>query len=283
MISARLEKFSKSEYHDKTIATFVLEYPRFIHSELMTHRVFSRNAASSRAIPVKKMLEMVIKNPARPIHWGANKPGMQASEELTGWQLTKAKLLWDLARWPAVAIVWLMSKIGLHKQVANRLLEPWMHMQVVLTATERGNFYNLRYHPAAQPEIQELARLMWEAEQNATPDVLDFGEWHLPFISISEKTKFPTEDLLKMSVARCARVSYLNHEGKTPSHAEDMKLYARLLGDFIKHASPAEHQATTATMEYYQSGNFCGWHQYRKGIHGENLPKFEGLVNGQKR
>jgi thymidylate synthase ThyX len=85
MISAKIiaDSISESEYGDR-ITTFELEYPRFIHGELMTHRLFSRNAASSRAIPINKMMDQVLTAPAMPVEWGLNKSGMQAEEMLKG-------------------------------------------------------------------------------------------------------------------------------------------------------------------------------------------------------
>lgn len=277
MIAAKLVAHSASKRTGKEIKTWDLEYPRFIHAELMTHRLFSRNASSSRAIPVMKQIRRIIKDPAMPIHWGSNRPGMQATEELTGWRRWLAIKLWLLLRWPAIAVALIAIWIGLHKQVANRLLEPWMHIRVVLTATEFGNWYNLRYHPAAQPEIQELARVMWEAEQLSIPEFLDDGEWHLPFVTVEDRLAgHDIATLLRIATARAARVSYLNHEGKKPTLQEDLDLFKRLLADTPKHASPSEHQATPLPSPWMQSGNFWGWLQFRKTIDGEYMPEFKG-------
>jgi hypothetical protein len=192
------------------ITTMELVYPRFIHAELMTHRVFSRNASSSRAIPVKKMLSDVWHNPAEPIHWGANQPGMQANGELEGLKLKLAKFLWRAAGKMACVPVKLMSMIGLHKQVANRILEPWQHIHVVVTSTEWDNFYALRCHSNAQPEMLELAGAMQRVQNLSSPRILISGEWHLPYVSHEDKKEMEIEDAIKVSAARCARVSYLN-------------------------------------------------------------------------
>src|SRR5690606_30080072 len=117
-----------------------LRYPRFIHAEFMTHRAFSRNASSSRAIPVHKMLSQVWNDPATPIHWGASRPGMQAREELKGWKRKAAQAIWKLAGRAACVFAWGAMKLGLHKQVANRILEPWQYIHVVVTATDWDNF-----------------------------------------------------------------------------------------------------------------------------------------------
>jgi hypothetical protein len=266
----------------KRITTFSLEYPRFVHAELMTHRKFSRNASSSRAIPVAKQLKRILQDPAVPIHWGSNQPGMQADDELTGWRRALAIKLFLGARFPVLAIVWVLMKLGLHKQLANRLLEPWMHIAVVLTSTQDGlnNFYNLRYHKAAQPEIRQLAIEMFNAQKASVPQKLGYGEWHLPFVTKSEILflAYPIDILKRISAARCARVSYLTHEGKTPKREEDLKLFDRLMAERVKHASPPEHQATPAPSTLLPNplcGNFDGWIQFRKTIPGEFLPDFE--------
>lgn len=264
------------------LTTFVLTYPRFIHAEFMTHRVFSRNASSSRAIPVKKQIQMVIDNPAIPLAFTKNKKGMQGGEALSGEEHERATSVWLGARDRAVEYAKLLSDLEVHKQYANRILEPWAHITVVCTATEFTNFFALRVHPAAQPEICALATLMWEAYSKSSPNPLEDGDWHLPFVSDLTKFFYKEPDsyntLLKMSVARCARVSYLNHEGKDPTLEEDLALYDRLLGSVPIHASPAEHQARASTNPFLVSGNFKGWEQYRKTLKDENITKFEGPI-----
>lgn len=258
------------------LTTLQLKYPRFIHSELMTHRVFSRNASSSRAIPVAKVIEQVRNDPAMPIHWGANQPGMQADVELTGESLAEAERLWILGANDAANIAQQMLNLGLHKQVANRGLEPYQWIHVVVTATEWDNFFELRCHPDAQPEIHKLAVMMREAMRASLPYVLKEGDWHLPYVSQDERSDAQWEEdksiLMKISAARCARVSYLTHDNLAPIVAKDLELYERLVGSKPIHASPVEHQATP---DYYDDflecwnfsnlhGNFVGWIQQRK-------------------
>lgn len=264
----------------KRIATLQLIYPRFIHSEFMTHRVFSRNASSSRAIPVAKMLEQVRNNPAMPIHWGKNQAGMQAKEELDEYHRLGAQTDWlnaaaDAAKWAEH-----MVSLGLHKQVANRILEPFQHIQVVMTTTEFINFFELRAHIDAQPEIQELAVQMLRALDDSTPRLLPPGEWHLPYIHDVERAGLPIEVLKKVSAARCCRVSYLKHDGSNSSIQEDLDLCEKLIGARPLHASPFEHQATPDELEVVETdiaitqewqrpdlhGNFVGWIQHRKLI-----------------
>ena len=264
----------------KRITTFQLLYPRFIHAELMTHRVFSRNASSSRAIPVKKMIQMVREEPAMPIHWGKNQPGMQANEELLLGDRYRAEVLWREAAQKAASVAERMMEMGLHKQVANRILEPFQHISVVLTATDLDNWFELRAHEDAQPEIHALAIQMRHAMAESIPRELKPGEWHLPYVTLDERNdRFfnnNPELLRQVSAARCCRVSYLRHDGTAASVSDDLALCEKLVGAKPLHASPFEHQATP---DYYVKdmeaghwkqpelhGNFTGWIQYRKQI-----------------
>lgn len=287
MINAKVIADSIST-EGKRITTLQLVYPRFIHAEFMTHRVFSRNASSSRAIPVAKMIEMVRNEPACPIHWGKNQPGMQANEQLTGYELKEANALWIRAAKEAANIATLMMGHGLHKQVANRILEPFQHISVVVTATEWSNFFELRAHPDAQPEIQKLAYDIQFAMSQSVPKLLQEGEWHLPYVTeddiyaiqvhVGEDSGMDAViDLArKVSAARCCRVSYLKHDGTAANIEEDLALCDRLAGARPIHASPFEHQATPnlwrvdAKGSRYKckenEGNFDGWTQYRKLI-----------------
>ena len=147
-----------------------------------------------------------------------------------------------------------------------------MHITIIATATERDNFYALRYHPAAEPHFQALAKAMWEAEQTSTPRVLSEGEWHLPLVTWNDEIQYDIETLKKLSVARCARVSYLNHDGTNPDIQKDIELHDRLLMN--RHLSPLEHQATPLKDSEERSGNLVGWEQYRKKIPGENVAVF---------
>jgi len=247
----------------------------------MTHRDKSRNAASSRAIPVSKMLNMVITEPAGPVFWGMNQKGMQASRELPTHRRVLAKLLWKASSLTQVGFAWLMSKLGVHKQIANRLIEPFAHMTVVISATEWGNFFNLRAHKDAQPEFQALAYEMLEAYVLSRPKVLQPGEWHLPFADRYIGEGLDHASLLKICTARCARVSYMNFEGDI-DHNKDYRLHDDLLAS--GHMSPFEH-AARAEAEPTQSGNFVGFTQYRKLIPGENRREFDplALLNNRKR
>ncbi len=282
------------------LTTMVLTYPRFIHAEFMTHRVFSRNASSSRAIPVEKMLAAVKDNPVIPIHWGANQPGMQARAELDdtiqdlqgpGYRDTtargKAKMEWLSSLSFNIERVKTLVGLGLHKQIANRLLEPHGHITVVATATEFPNFYSLRCHPDAEPHMQALAEAMLAAHNASTPKYLEPDEWHLPFVTDEERKTLPIDAQLRASVARCARVSYLNHDKTEPDLVKDSELYDKLLAS--GHCSPFEHQARPPIWmknEYKIDGelqpkfmsNLRDWVQLRKLLVGENRTEFSRYV-----
>lgn len=294
-ISAKIIADSISS-EGKRITTLQLCYPRFIHSEFMTHRVFSRNASSSRAIPVAKMIEQVRNDPAMPVHWGKNQPGMQAHEQLTGDDLTAAQEWWKVAADAAAHIADMMTKLGLHKQVANRILEPFQWIHVVLTATEFDNWDELRHHADADPNIYELARVIKVARAESTPKLLLPSEWHLPYITEGDwdainqyvLNPFGTVDAAgsdraveiakRVSAARCCRVSYLKHDGHPSTVQEDLALCDRLAGARPIHASPFEHQAAPdvlvpgarGQMSRWNRpelhGNFVGWIQHRKLI-----------------
>lgn len=266
------------------LTTFVLTYPRFIHSEFMTHRVISRNASSSRAIPVKKQIQMVIDNPAIPLAFTKNQKGMQGGAALEQEAHDAAVTAWLEGRDRAVAVANTLADLEVHKQYANRVLEPWAHITVVATATDWSNFFALRCHEMAQPEIHALADAMYDLYSTNKPNQLEEGEWHLPFID-GEQFDDPFS-AIKSSVARCARVSYLNHEGAPPTLEQDLQLYHRLVGSAPIHASPAEHQAQAPNKwdksddedwrptSFQYSGNLRGWIQYRKTLANENVTEF---------
>jgi len=289
MIEAKI--VADSIVNGKRIITYVLTYPRFIHSEFMTHRMISRNASSSRAIPVKKQIQMVMDNPAIPLAFTKNQKGMQGGEILDDKAHELAVSTWLNARDAAARLASDLADLEVHKQYANRLLEPFAHITVVATATDWENFFALRIHPAAQPEIHALAKAMYNAREKSVARILKPGMWHLPFVDETAmdeiKERFQIDCLqeseaaidlaIRRSVARCARVSYLNHDGSSTTIAQDLELYERLLGNVPIHASPAEHQAKARPwyLSWMRSGNFKGWVQYRKTLKHENIEKYE--------
>ncbi len=264
-ITATVIADSVSSY-GKRITTLQLKYPRFIHSEFMTHRVFSRNSASSRAIPAAKMIEQVRNDPAMPVYWGLNQPGMQAAKEHDNVQ--SARFYWASAALSAAIQAQHLADLGLHKQIVNRVLEPFQWMHTIVTATEWDNFFELRCHPDAQPEFQVLTNAIRTAMGSSVPVArsrsLEWQEaWHLPYVSDEEREAHGTALLPKISAARCARVSYLKHDGTEPSVSDDLALFDRLVGSKPMHASPIEHQAHV-TNSNCRSRNFLGWCQYRE-------------------
>ncbi|CAK9254173.1 unnamed protein product [Sphagnum jensenii] len=310
-IEAKVIADSLSPKGDR-LRTMQLRYPKLLHSEAKTHRklkigdrvyefledvslmnepAFSRSASSSRAIPVWKLLEEVRNNPAMPVVWLKNKPGMQAEEPMTPEEEECAREIWLRASRSAADLAESLAAAGLHKQWVNRIIEPYTHINVIVTATEWNNFFALRRHEHAQPEMKVLADAMWDAQQASIPTPLKPGQWHLPYVDVDADIRDGMDEkvLIKLSVARCARVSYLTHEGKKPTVEDDLKLYDRLLGSKPLHASPAEHQATPDTENAvrvglgertgrytwdhpHQHGNLIGWRQYRKMLKNESVP-----------
>lgn len=283
------------------LTTLELEYPRFIHSELMTHRMLSKNSSSSRAIPVSKMINQIEDNTALPVYWGKNKSGMQATEEVSKFNEAKSILYWERSFNFIKDRVNDMLNLELHKQVPNRLLEPFQMMKVVITGTEWDNFFNLRIHPDSQPEICMLAYKIYEAMQHSSPNIIKVGEFHLPYLETMVDTEsfeikywiekdnhfeqLTLEQAIKISAASCASVSYRT-EGMTLEKAE--KIFDMLIKAEVVHSSPFEHLATPIKSPCYVtgvnellsetweegvthrnkqgelcSGNLRGWVQYR--------------------
>lgn len=246
------------------LTTFELTYPRFVHSEFMTHRMLSRNSASSRAIPVEKMIQRVVDDPVLPVWWGKAQPGMQAREQLDEVAMTDARIYWLNARDTAVRYVRSLQDLGLHKQITNRLLEPWMWITVIASATDWWHFFNLRVHPDAQPEIAKIAAMALELYEDNEPVLKEPGEWHLPLWFKEDEQKGYADYIHKayISAGRCARVSYLTHDGKRDLKA-DYDLAHKLATHKPMHASPLEHPAQ-ALWTSVQDGNYTGWRQLRK-------------------
>lgn len=253
------------------LTTLEVTLHRFVLAEFNTHRVFSRNSASSRAIPVEKQLSKVIESPAYPLEWPSEQPGMQGGSELVGEALQDATDLfldvWDKTTDSIEAYLdnHPEKSTRLHKSLINRLLEPFMWHTIIVSSTDFSNFFGLRCNSMAQPEIRAAAELMEEVYLFNRPTLLDFGEWHTPYIQ-EDEYDLPIDLRCKLSAARCARVSYLTQDG-TREHDKDIKLYERLISAVPAHASPLEHVATPAQMlESKACGNFTGWMQLRHMI-----------------
>lgn len=277
---------AKCLVHYENLWTFELIYPRYIHSEFMTHRVFSRNASSSRAIPVKRMIEQVRNNPVIPPKVFMNQKGMVGETESDVATATEFYALWGEAAENACKTAEMMERMGIHKQHVNRILEPFQFIKVIVTATDWYNFFMLRLAPDAQPEIRQLARAIYDEmdryrnknvgvlevsiPRKDCPDIfarMGADKVHtivsLPYITdedIKEIGKENYSQLMKISAARCARVSYNNHDGSKPDLEKDMKLYDHLYDG--RHMSPMEH-ACIRDPDYRKYANLTGWKSLR--------------------
>jgi len=242
------------------VDTLLLRYPRCIHAEFMTHRVFSRNASSSRAIPVERLIKDVLDDPFVPLFWGKNQKGMQAGEETNepvdtrqwdgGFRMCSREDAWKEALETTIENAQAFAKAGYHKQIVNRLLEPFGHITVVVTSTQWSNFFALRDHPDAEPHIQILAREMRKAIDGAPVQELKPGDWHLPFIrdadvlevlNMQNSGEVKHQLLKKLSVARCASTSYKTVDDFDMTFDRAVAVYDKMLS-FPIHASPFEHQ-----------------------------------------
>lgn len=298
MISVQILKDSINSSNDSRLTTYLLTFPRFILPEFATHRMLSKNAASTRAIPTQKIIQQIKDNPALPEFWGKNQSGMQAFEELsdeykdaTDWYNNlytpkqHAKRIWLEARDEAIKHVEKLLSFGLHKQIAGRILEPWFNITIICSGTEWENFFALRAHKDAQPEFRVLAEKMLEEYNKSIPEIktprdLDPAEWsynldltnanldwHLPFGDKMPEglTKY---EQLKVAIARCARLSYLTFDGEE-NVVKDYAIFDKLLGGNPLHASPGEHIAFPIEKNEFV-GNFKGWYQFRKLLSYEN-------------
>lgn len=265
---------------------------RFILAEFNTHRVFSRNSASSRAIPIAKQIQKLMDAPALPLEFGSNQSGMQAGPPLEGHDAWAAKQTWLDARNDAVRAAERLSELGAHKQVTNRLLEPFMWQTIIVSATSWEGYWQQRCSPLAQPEIRVAAEAMREAYDASDPVLCSPGLWHTPLVGAEDNDAIDAtaaelgvdhEEIRKrVSAARCARVSYLTHDGKRDI-GKDLELYDRLVTADPPHWSPLEHVATPCPQPvtgwspesamrnpYHEhAGNFTGWSQLRHRVEAE--------------
>lgn len=300
------------------LTTMEVTIPRIVLAEFNTHRMFSRNSASSRAIPVEKQIEHVLHDPFIPIYWGKNQKGMQANVEISSSDAELAKSKWLFARDEAVESARSLLDIGIHKQITNRLLEPFMWHTIIVTATEWENFFALRCNPDAQPEIRRAAEMMRDEYTQSVPRYVELDEWHLPLMQkdeialsagspewnepVGSSINMMLYDVAKkVSAGRCARVSYMTHDGKRDIMA-DVQLCERLVSS--GHMSPMEHVARPLTKHDVENrlreidgicgidtldlnpanefcGNFRGWFQFRKEIKNEDNFGYETKVNSR--
>lgn len=255
------------------LTTVLACYPRFIHSEVMTHRALSRNSASSRAIPVKVQVERIRNHAFVPSSFPVNRPGMSADEYIdpSHEDYAKCTLQWNLARDYAVSQAENLMQLGVHKQIASRLLEPFMWHTAIISGTSEAwaGVFKLRCHPTAQPEFRRLAEKMRDTIHASEPRTLIRGQWHLPLVGYPGDEELTGADRVRVSVARCARVSYLTHEGRRDIDA-DLGLFSRLQES--GHLSPFEHAATPWLQDRHIA-NFKGWRQARQFVEAQaDLP-----------
>lgn len=262
------------------LTTYKWTYPKWLHGEVMTHRSLSKNAASSRAIPEKKFLSLVKETPALPIYFGANKPGMQAGERLPEEIQRKARDIVLDGRDYMTTCVERLYALGVHKQWANRYIEAWFPMVTLVSGTDWANFFALRVHKDAQPEFQRLAYLTLKSYVNDKPRSLKAGEWHLPY-SLHMPEGLDQETRVRVSVGRCARLSYLNQDGQY-SVESDLNIYDRLMGSHPGHWTPSEHAAEARNDDRYHdqyitgtTSNFRGYTQHRKMFLRENITEMD--------
>lgn len=263
------------------LATMELTYPLIVHNEFLTHRSlgrsdekeyeewleFSRNSSSNRAIPSSKIIKAVLDDPYIPLKFRYSSKDMVPGDVMPEEEQIKQRNRWIQASYEMIKKVQEFDDDKVHKQWRNRLLGPWQWITVVATANAEHwrHFFNLRNHPSAQDEIHHIAEMAYNEYMVSTPVlcIAELYEWHLPYITTEDWSRGITiEDAKKISVSRCARASYLR-QGESFSLEEDIKLYTRLTQSEPPHSSPLEHVAQ-ATMSTVRSGNFVGWHQYRK-------------------
>ncbi|MGK3981224.1 FAD-dependent thymidylate synthase [Sorangium sp. So ce118] len=251
------------------LTTLEVTFPRIVLADFNTHRMLSRNGASSRAIPVAKRIAVAETDPFIPEAFGRNQRGMQAETVLEDADHEAAEVAWRAALADAICHAKTLERVGVHKQLANRILEPFIWHTAIVSATDWDNYYALRCHAAAQPELQRAARMMRDAMARSNPKPLRHGEWHMPMTHDAAELLaegFTEPDLRKASSGRCARVSYLTHDGRRAPR-EDVALAEDLISD--GHMSPFEHVATPLPDGRYV-GNFKGWMQYRKTLANES-------------
>lgn len=289
----------------QSLATFVIEFPRVVLAETVTHRLVSdswgsicertttpdvsKNSASSRAIPHARFMEKIAADPYMPA-WTGAKGGMQGDPLAPG-ATDAADRIWLAARDSMIGFAGQLNAAGVHKQDSNRLLEPWAWVTQIVTATGEGwaNFFMLRCHEMAHPAFRKIARLMFLALRESKPDTLEPGQWHLPFVPREEAlaVRFhppvaplghwqEIPQILRRSPARCAWVSYENHEKDATDAAVD-RTCERLVGSRPVHSSPFEHQGTPGEDDDPRAGNLWRWVQLRKLLEAERARVYDPL------
>jgi hypothetical protein len=291
---AKLLAHSVNAVTGQEIISFELFMWKPVVGELARHRMLSLSVGSSRAVPLAAMRQNIHNQPFLPEAWGANRGGMQSTEVLDEQAGLLCEKTWKQAMEAALQAHMLLETYGLHKQYANRLIEPFMYVPVLVTATDTANLYRLRCHKDAQPEIRENIEAARELHHTSEPEVLQPGQWHTVYLSPEEKAELRKAEeylsmrerlvfLLRCSAARAARVSYFWHDGSPCDVVKEQGIAKKLMGSQPFHASPFEHQAVATELQNYfynpaegkplkswevlrakQQGNFRGgWLQHR--------------------
>ena len=279
MIKAKIVQDSSLPTGERLI-TFNLKYGRIIHSELLRHRAASHSVKSSRAIPTKKYRKEAKTNPYIPVKFGTNQKGMQAGKQTTA-TVSFGKKIWKMSAGFACLAHSMMEKANIHKEVANRILEPYVWVEETLTIEHDAllEIAALRIHPDAQEDIRKVVEEMMYEVENSTPLILDENQWHVPYVirqvngNITYKDNdgknLTLDEAIICSAARCARSSYANHDNSTTTYQNDQGLANKLIGSTPMHLSPFEHQARpflNTEEKYEYSSNFRHFFQQRKAI-----------------
>jgi len=279
MIKAKIVQDSSLPTGERLI-TFNLRYGRIIHSELLRHRAASHSVKSSRAIPTKKYRKEAKTNPYIPVKFGTNQKGMQAGKQ-TSATASFGKKIWRMSANFACLAHSLMEKANIHKEVANRILEPYVWVEETLTIEHDAllEIAALRIHPDAQEDIRKVVEEMMYEVENSTPLILDENQWHVPYVirqvngnmvyKDNDGKNLTLDEAIICSAARCARSSYANHDNSTTTYQNDQGLANKLIGSTPMHLSPFEHQARpflNVEEKYEYSSNFRHFFQQRKAI-----------------
>lgn len=280
MIKAKIVQDSSLPTGERLL-TFSVMYGRLIHSELLRHRAASHSVKSSRAIPTHKYRAEVMENIYVPVKFGTKKKGMQAGEPTF---LTKfyGEKIWKLSSKFACFFHWMMEKFGIHKEVANRVLEPyvWVEETITVEADALKEIANLRIHDDAQEDVRRIVEEMVYEMDRSTPVELNQEQWHVPYVvrrqvenemiyTDNNGNKLTLDQAIVCSAARCARSSYANHDNSMSSYDKDIGLAKQLVGSEPMHLSPFEHQArpfTNDTEKSQYGSNFRNFFQQRKAI-----------------
>lgn len=256
---------SVSPHTGRRITSAVVRLPRIVLAELNTHAALAKNSASSRAIPTATFRQRVLANPYIPWRWPINGKGMVPKEYAApdSWRSRFATFAWKGGLVVASLAHRLLERIGVHKEIANRLLEPWMWTEVLVTATDWDGFFAQRCHPAAADGVRAAATVLRALLETHQPTETTL---HLPYVQKHEDGDMRT--LFMASARRCRRVSYMR-QGVVVSLEEDAAAGAEGLLENPPHLSPYEHAAMALPTNDRHAKFSGGWKSGRH-IFGED-------------